>query len=618
MATEQRVRTNDDVTSLWSRPGQGSGSGAEPVERNEGPGSITLVAILRWLLISLVLWLIGASYLVYDAQRHARDAEDSLRQVADVASGDLGDIDFAAVEADLEAGSAELSAARRSMSSPVLRALGPLPVVGRQLASARALISTSDDLANSLLPLVGSARVAQSEPNAVDRVAFLEDTSRQLIDLQQLIAGADLGPRNNLVGPLADARVELAEQLADLGQDAADYEVITTGLASFFVDSTYLVLGANNAEMQLGGGMHLSVGRVTVEDGDFDLPGLEPSSSFFPIARTPVVDADVEDRWGFLMMSNDFRKLNYTVRFDEYGGPQALDMWQAETGERLDGVISIDPFVLDAILGVVGEVDVEGESYGEGDTLRYLLREQYEVFDDGDGDPSDLTEERQDRLSLIANAAVEQLATSSWDPIELLDALRPVARGRHLLVYSDRPQEQATWSALGVDGSVASNSTGVALINDGGAKLDPFLSLSVDAEVEDSGNGRRVSYVIDVRNTAPPEGLPRYTVGPWRALGLPSPGTWYGRLAVYVPGWASQAGFVERRPLGASGADGPLLLNATQPFAIEPGDSEQFTFDFVVPTESSGLRLIPSARFPAVTWTWSGVDLTDRVAVDLE
>ncbi len=35
---------------------------------------------------------------------------------------------------------------------------------------------------------------------------FLEDTSRDLAELQEVIATADLGPPENLVGPLADAR----------------------------------------------------------------------------------------------------------------------------------------------------------------------------------------------------------------------------------------------------------------------------------------------------------------------------------------------------------------------------------------------------------------------------
>jgi hypothetical protein len=614
VATEKRA-PSEEIEAMPSGPDL-EPDVDRPVDRPGRRRLLSVTGVAQWLLVSLVLWFVAAGYLAYDAQRHARDAEDSLRQVAEVADGDLREIDFAAVEADLVAGSAELSAARRSISSPVVRAMAPLPVLGRQLSSARAIISTSDDLADALLPLVGSARVAQSEPNAVDRVSFLRDTARQLVELQDVIEDVDLGPENNLVGVLADARVELAEQLAELAEDAADYEVITTGLASFFGEATYLVLGANNAEMQLGGGMHLSVGRVTVDDGDFDLPGLEPSSSFFPIERTPVVDPDVEAHWGSLKPSNDFRKLNFTVRFDDFGGPQALDMWEAQTGEQLDGVISIDPFVLDAILGVVGSVEVDGESYGEGDTLRYLLRGQYEVFDRGDEGAE--VEARQDRLSLIAEAAVDRLTTSSWDPIVLLDALRPLARGRHILAFSDRPEEQAAWRALGIDGSVRSNSTGVALINDGGSKLDPFVTMSVDATVEDIEDGRRVSFAIDVQNTAPQEGLPSYAVGPWRILDIASPGTWYGRMAVSVPGWASQARFVERRPLGASGADGPLLLNVTQPLAIEPGESEQFNFSFVVPADAPVLRLIPSARFPQVAWTWSGREFTDSVYVDLD
>ncbi len=573
--------------------------------------------IARWLLVTLALWLLVAGYLVFDAQRHARNAEDSLRRVADVAGGDLSGVDFAAVQSDLAAGSEELSAGRRSIMSPVVRVLGPLPIVGRQLASARALITTSQDLADALTPLVASARIAQEEPNALDRVAFLQDTSRDLAELRRVIDGADLGPSDHLVGQLADARLELAERLANVNDDAASYEVITRGLASFFSESTYLVLGANNAEMQIGGGMPLSVGRVVIVDGDFELPGLAPSSSLFPVAANAVVDSDVEDRWDFVQLTNDYRKLNYSVRFGEFGGPQALEMWEADTGERLDGVLSIDPFVLDAILSVVGSVEVEGEIYAGGDTLLYLLREQYEVFDDGDDDAGDLVEERQDRLSLIAEAAVEKLSTSSWDPIELIEALRPLARGRHLLAYSDRPAEQAAWAALGIDGSIPSNSTGVALINIGGSKLDPFLSVDVDASVDSDGETQTISYTIQLSNMAPSEGLPRYTIGPWREVGLAGPGDYRGHLAVYVPGYASEAGFDTPTGLSASGPDGDVFLNVTRPFELASGESRTFEFHFTVPDTGVPLRLIPSARFPATSWTWSGETFTDSVVRDL-
>ncbi len=579
--------------------------------------------VVTWCFVTFVLWAAAAGYLAYDAQRHARTAEASLRRVADVAGGDLTEVDFELVEVDLAVGTTELAQARHSISSPIIGALGPIPVIGRQLRSAEALIVVSDDLANALQPLVASARAAQNEPNALDRVAFLQDTSQQLNELQNVALAADLGPTENILAPLANARQELAEQLAELAVDASQYETITTGLASFFDESTYLVLGANNAEMQIGGGMPLSVGRVAIVGGDFELPGLLPSQEAFPVPVTPVVDEDVERNWGGLIPSNDFRKLNYTMRFDDFGGPQALDMWEAQTGERLDGVLMIDPFVLDAILSVVGDVDVEGEIFGGGSTLTYLLQGQYAVFDDGDDDAGDLTDERRDRLSLIANAAVDKLATSSWDPIELLEALRPLARGRHIMLYSDRAAEQQAWDELGVAGDVPENGTSVVLVNNGGSKLDPFVSLRVVASIVEGataeGDAERViRYEIDVENRAPADGLPRYTVGPWRSVGLDTPGTYFGQLVVLVPGYATRAEFIGSVPLTASGPDGPLFISATSSFAVAPGATESYSFEFALPSSASSLRLIPSARFPTVSWARSGQDLTDRVFVDLE
>lgn len=587
-------------------------------DRPPEPGPISAGRIVRWLALTAVLWIAAAGYLAYDAQGHARNAEASLRRVADVAGGDLAAVDFEAVEADLGAGRSQLEQARHSISSPIVGALGPVPVLGRQLRSAEALIVVSDDLAGALQPLVASARAAQDEPNALDRVAFLRETSEQLGMLQSLAAEADLGPSENLVGPLFNARQELSQQLAELAVDAAQYETITMGLASFFDDSTYLVLGANNAEMQIGGGMPLSVGRVAIVAGDFELPGLLASAEQFPVPVTPVVDSDVQVNWGWLNPSNDFRKLNYSMRFNDFGGPQALDMWEAQTGERLDGVLMIDPFVLDAILSVVGEVEVEGEVFDSGGALSYLLQEQYAVFDDGDDDAADLTDERRDRLSLIANAAVDKLATSSWDPIELLEALRPLAGGRHIMLFSDRAAEQLAWSELGVAGEVPTNGTSVVLINNGGSKLDPFMTLRVNTSVSDEGDERRVSYDIEVENRAPAEGLPRYTVGPWRTVELDAPGTYFGQLAVLVPGYVSNPAFADSGLASISGPDGSLFLTATRPFSVAPGSTASFTFEFALPASAPTLRLIPSARFPAAPWTWRGEELTDRVFVDLE
>ena len=140
----------------------------------------------------------------------------------------------------------------------------------------------------------------------------------------------------------------------------------------------------------------------------------------------------------------------------------------------------------------------------------------------------------------------------------------------------------------------------------------------MSASVADDGGERLVRYDIEIENRAPRDGLPRYTVGPWRTVGLDAPGTYYGQLAVLVPAYASSAQFDGAVPLAASGLDGVLFINATSSFTVAPGTTQRYSFEFSLPREAPSLQLIPSARFPFVPWSWSGRDLTDRVFVDLE
>ena len=570
--------------------------------------------IAGWIVVTLVFWAVAGGYMAYSAQKHARNGERALRTAADVMeTDDLADVDFGEVEASLVAGESELKEARSSIDSLVLRAMGPIPVVGRHLASARALIHTSHDVAMALTPVVSSARQAQDDPNGLDRVAFLAATSQQLAVLESTVSNADLGPEQNLVGPLSDGRAELEEQLADMALKASEYRVITLGLGSFLAGSEYVLLGANNAEMMLASGMHLSVGQLTVSDGEFELPGLTPSAAFFPVEAASAVDEDVTGRWGSLKPENDFRKLSYSARFDEFTGPQAIETWRAATGREVDGAIAVDPFVLDALLDVLGGVEVDGIAYSSGQALAYLLQDQYAEFDKSE------TQERRDRLSELATAVVEKFGDTSWDPVELISALKPLARGRHILVYSTDPVEQRAWDQLGVSGTLTGNETGVFLLNLGGAKLDPFFDMSVDAEiVEEPGGGYEVTYEIRIRNRAPASGLPQYTTGPWESLGLPSAGTYVGQVAVYAPGFIVEAGFVDGHDQVVFGPDGRVLVVATASFELSPGDEERLRFRYRLPPNAPPLRLVPSARFPSVNWTWADEAFNDSVARSLE
>ncbi|MEZ5341335.1 MAG: hypothetical protein R2706_07770 [Acidimicrobiales bacterium] len=67
-----------------------------------------------------------------------------------------------------------------------------------------------------------------------------------------------------------------------------------------------------------------------------------------------VIDQDVQDRWGLLEPTNDYRKLTHTARFAEHTGPQAIACGIASRLVSVDGVVAIDPLVLGALLEVTG------------------------------------------------------------------------------------------------------------------------------------------------------------------------------------------------------------------------------------------------------------------------
>ncbi len=551
--------------------------------------------VLTWCLITFVLWGVAAAAILVSARSDAQAGEEALRSVADL--GDPTEVDLDAVAAALDDGAPRLASARSKLDSFVLAPLRPLPIIGRQLSSTKAILAVTDDLVSELQPLVESAQQVRNNPNDVDRVAFLNEVADRLGRVEGVIDNADLGPDEGLFGQLAEARTELETRLLDLDEQSGTYRVIAAGVAAFLDDSQYLLLGANNAEMRLGSGMHLSVGRFETAGGEFDLPGLISAEEIAPISGASIVDRDVERNWGFLAVDEDFRSIGYSARFDEHIAPQALELWEAETGEQLDGVLLVDPFVLDALLGVIGAVEVEGESYGQGTVLAYLLDEQYREFID------DEKEGRRDRLSLLATAVVDSFGSSSWDPIDLLAQLEPIARGRHIMAFSTDPTQQAAWETMGVDGAVEGDETGVYLLNTGGSKTDPLIVLNVNVTESIDGDERNLSYQIEITNRAAAN-LPEYMLGPWEFLGLPEAGTYSGRVAVYAPAGSFDAQFTGGVALDVSGIDGNLLLVSTSPLEVLPGMTRTLTFEYSLPLEVETIDILPSARFPPVNWNW--------------
>ncbi len=269
-------------------------------------------------------------------------------------------------------------------------------------------------------------------------------------------------------------------------------------------------------------------------------------------------------------------------------------MWQAAGRGPVDGVIAVDPVFLKAVLEAVGPVEAAGRQLEGSNVIGRILHDQYV---DHAKDPDQGA--RREELGIVASAVLGALETRSWDPGRLGKEVAQVARDRHILAWSSRPDEQRGWVAAGIDGALAEDSLLLGVQNRGGNKLDQFLS--VDSSLEVTAAGDKVEGVLTVRlrNDAP-LGEPRYVAGPDSRSGV-GEGVYLGLLTVNLPGAAGQGRIDGVDQLAVVGPDGPTRVVGTE-IQVARGEERTFVVRFDLPAGPGSLRVEPTARFPLVRW----------------
>lgn len=556
---------------------------------------------------ALGVWALFAAFSLADAKRHADRGLDELRDAqSDLSASDLlrgeGRSRFVAAQQ-------EFRRAQGKASSPVVAPLKWLPFVGRQVRSVERMTVAADETLGVAIRALDAANEAidNTDPRGPARVTLALRIGAIASDASSDLEAIDLGPDQHLFGALQRARDRFGTEFDDLSEAVADLAAAGSGLGDFFAGpSRYLVLAANNSEMRMGSGAFLSAGVLSVRNGKFEISEMKPTAELqVPPGAVPITDEDFAARWGFAGPTEDFRELATSSRFDVLGA-HALAMWEHIEGERLDGVLVLDPIALKALLRVTGPVRVEGKLYSARNVVQEIFLEQYMGLEE-DGKASQI--ERRDRLSKVARAAIDALEVGGWDTVDLLDALRSAVGGRHVLAYSPHDVQQRGWVGAGISGTTERDSITVGLQNRAGNKLDQFIAIDADLRSRDKpGANREMTIELTLTNLTPPD-LPRYVEGPYPSTPRAAAGKYQGWLTVELPAFA-QDNYIEvdgeRSPLVATGRDGPnhRVIGALVEF--ERGATVQVTVHFEVGDQDETLYVNPGARVPAVQWHIGG------------
>jgi hypothetical protein len=448
-------------------------------------------------------------------------------------------------------------------------------------------------------------RVLKQKP---DQPSARADAARRLSRMaaraERRLSDVDLGAGTWLVPPLANRRADFAAKLEGARDTLRKARIAGGGLARFLEGPRrYLVLAANNAEMRAGSGMFLSAGTLTVEGGHLSLSAMEPTALMRVPAGGVPLTGDLKKLWGWLNPNREWRNLALSPRFDE----QALlasRMWAALGRGKVDGVLALDPVVLRSLLRATGPVDVDGRSIDAEGAIQEILHDQYAGLSGAGAENI----ARRDRLARLASSTIAAFDRGGWDTRVVAREVAGAAAGRHLLAWSADPKEQAMWRSAGVSGAVGPNDIMISVLNRGGNKLDQFLD--VRAELGSDGDDRTVR--IRLRNTTP-RGEPPYVAGP-HPLSRAKRGEYLGIVAVTLPLSSVEARIDGVKRLAVAGVDGRSLLVSTT-VSLERGESRTLVVRFR--RARRPLRILPSARIPAVRWRFGNETWIDESSRDL-
>ncbi len=291
-------------------------------------------------------------------------------------------------------------------------------------------------------------------------------------------------------------------------------------------------------------------------------------------------------------------------------------MWEAETGQHVDGVIAVDIEALHQILLVTGPVTLpNGTVVNADNVVRLLTHDQYKgLVDQPTAAQARAEGGREDQLGSLAKAALASLESESLNLKSLATAMTAATEGRHLLMWSAQPQAEADWVQAGVAGRLAPDSVLAAVVNRGANKLDQYLSVQSDLDLRTQGARTTATLTVHLHNTTPP-GQSQFIAGPYPGVGTVY-GEYLGLLAVNVPGYASVPRIDGNPMLDALGAEGPTWVIAT-PVDLKAGAAKDVVIRFTLPQKTGAVSVVPTGRLTPVTWHYRSSTETDAAPFTL-
>lgn len=515
---------------------------------------------------------------------------------------------------------AHTTAAKKSAENPIWTLASSVPGFGQNFTAVSEVARSADDVANlGLAPLVsvfttldwnsllpndsgtslGPFQEASPSVSSAAHAVRLSAARLDGIDATKLLP--------QIAAPLTQAR----EQLKDVSKtldSAADAAALAPQMMGSQGPRNYLLMIQNNAEVRATGGIPGALAVLSLDNGKLTL-GTQSSAGDLGVI-SPVIPVDSEQHQIYSGRLGKFMQdVNLTPDFPT-AASTARSMWERKTGQRVDGVISIDPIALSYILEATGPVTLSNpqltriassqlplELTGRN-VVQTLLSDVYSKIEE--------PYVQDIYFAGVAQEVFKALSEGRGNATALIAGIaRAVDEGR-VLVWSSQPSEQQLLANYPLGGGVAGPGIAPAqfgvYFNDGtGAKMDYYVKRTAQLLKECPRDGYEQTTVrVTSINTAPADAatsLPAYVTGDG-VFGVP-PGSVQTNIVAYGPVQAH----IEMVEMDGQKTEFAPHLHSSRPVGViairlAPGESKtvDFTFGKIVQHTEPNLFVTPTVQ----------------------
>jgi hypothetical protein len=444
------------------------------------------------------------------AARDLRISAQATRAKLDTVSEALNEGNAPAAETAIRGAGLDLDAADTVLERRPLRVAAHLPLLSRPVHDLERLLhagragTRAAEEALKLYSSFGSEQPLLLRDGRFDFNVLSQATGHaQRIDVE--LASAERELRAVQGGPfepgLLEAKQAGLDQIAALrARTQSLFPVLKTLPRILGQDRPkhYAIVLTNPAESRPGGGTPVAAIRLTLDNGVVHVherQGAAAERLHHAKVRWTAVPTDP---WRPGPQFTDFAFANSSPHFPT-SGQELLRAYEAASGSRLDGVISVNPMSIRALLEATGPLTAKGWGQLTADNIGPMtMHDAFEIWPDNDV--------RQRENELLIDAVVNRFL----DGKELLvkaKALGAEAQGRHLKMYFAAPAVQQVMANDHLDGALspaAHDYLAVYTLNTNGSRVDYFQRRKITQEVrlEEDGSAE-VTREVQLGNPTP-------------------------------------------------------------------------------------------------------------------